>query len=78
MPTGNNLDINIEYSSTIKHKLAEESKLHNQSQTNRYLVLKTKLNRVIKALKLKNFEKKPKDTKHLSKLSPIAAINYSL
>jgi len=51
MPTDSNLDIHIEYSSTIKHKLAEESKLYNQSQTNRCLILKTKLNRVIKALK---------------------------
>jgi hypothetical protein len=41
-------DINIEYSSITKEKLAEKKKLRKLWQTNRCPVLKNKLNRAIK------------------------------
>jgi hypothetical protein len=49
MPTISNPDINIEYSSAIKEKLAEKTKRHKLWQTNRCPVTKT--NEIVKAIK---------------------------
>jgi len=51
MPTNSNSDINTEYSSAIKEKLAERRNLHKLWQTNKCPIITKKLNRAIKALK---------------------------
>jgi len=67
--TSSNSEINIEYSSAIKGKLAENRKLCKLWQTNRCPVLKNKLNRTIKALKnLLNMKRNQELQEYLSKL----------
>jgi len=71
-------DINIEYSPAIKDKLVEKGKLCKQWKINRYLALKTKLNRAIKTLKnLLELKRNQAIQKYLKKLSSVV-INYYL
>jgi len=51
IPVCKSTNTSFEYSSAIKDKLAEKRKLRKLWQTNRCPVLKTKLNKAIKALK---------------------------
>jgi len=68
-----------EYSSAIKDKLAEKRKLRTLWQSNKCPVLKTQLNKVIKALKnLLEAERNQGIKRYLSELSPSAETNYPL
>jgi len=67
----------FECSFAIKDKFSEIRKLRKLWQINRYPVLKTKLNRAIKALK-KETAKNQGIQRYLSELSPSAETNYSL
>jgi len=63
----------FEYSSAIKDKFAEKRKLRKLWQTNTCPVLKTKLNKAIKALKnLLETERNQGIQRYLSELSPFA------
>jgi len=67
------------YSSAIKDKLAEKRKLRKLWQINRCPILKTKLNRAIKAFQnLLQTERNQRIQRYLSELSPSAETNYSL
>jgi len=78
-PVCKSSNTSFEYSSAIKDKLAEKRKLRKLWQINRCPVLKTKLNKLIKALKnLLERERNQGIQRYLSELSPSAETNYSL
>jgi len=81
MPTYSNLDTNTKCLTAIKGKLIEKRKLHKLWQIDIdsvNLALKTKLNRIIKALRnLLKLERNKKIQKYLNKVSITVAINYS-
>jgi len=79
MLTSSNSEINIEYSPAKKGKLAEKRKLHKLWQSNRYPVLKNKLNQVIKTFgNIKNLLDIKRNQGIEEYLSATPETNYSL